>query len=407
MIFRASALLALCALLAVGCPHPVPEACPAGHDCKDASTTDASASCGCTAGQRCLAGSCYPDRCGDQPCRPNTACVGNVCRDADCLTTTCADGQACAGGRCYPADCGAVACAAGEICYDGACLQPACIGVACNPGTVCVDGTCVKQSCAGVTCASGAACESGACVAVACLGVICGSGTLCAGGRCEPTSCSSAAPCPQGKVCDHGACLDASCFGLVCPQGTHCQGAACVAGEPDCRPGDPPSSCGVGGQCASACLADGTRGDCLPPGATSVDLSADPLNCGTCAAACPVPVNAPVRCLKGVCGRGPCSAGFFDFDGPATFGCETGCTGKSCTGPSGQAITLTDPPVHERTLMHAPSNATSWGASVQTSASYTNQALVGEPTPAPSSGGAVSASPSNQNVAGLGSLLRH
>jgi hypothetical protein len=80
-----------------------------------------------------------------------------------------------------------------------------------------------------------------------------------------------------------------------------------------------------------------------------VDAGAAPMDAGSAADAgcsCPSVANAQSMCSLGVCTRGPCEPGFFDVD-PAVPGCESTCTGATCTGPSG-VITLTSPPVPER-----------------------------------------------------------
>jgi hypothetical protein len=108
-----------------------------------------------------------------------------------------------------------------------------------------------------------------------------------------------------------------------------------------------------------------------------------------------------VRCEKGLCGRGPCESGFFDFD-EKELGCETECAGRLCTHPSGTQVTLTSAPIPEAGLTAQElSSGTSVGPLVQTSKSHSNFAVLGEPTP-PLAGGAVFArSATHQNVGGF------
>lgn len=65
----------------------------------------------------------------------------------------------------------------------------------------------------------------------------------------------------------------------------------------------------------------------------------DPASCGSCNMRCPNPVNQDgfVICELGSCGfqcstAKCCSAGFFDCDGPTTYGCGTQQTVTDCYG---------------------------------------------------------------------------
>ena len=56
-------------------------------------------------------------------------------------------------------------------------------------------------------------------------------------------------------------------------------------------------------------------------GERCVDLSTDPLNCGSCGRTCLIP-EADAACLAGACAIGACSPGFLDCDGSLDNGCE-------------------------------------------------------------------------------------
>ncbi len=81
-------------------------------------------------------------------------------------------------------------------------------------------------------------------------------------------------------------------------------------------------------------------------GASCVDLSNDPLNCGGCGMTCPSGANGTASCASGMCGL-TCTAGFGNCDGNAANGCETnvqtdgshcGMCGRACMG-SGNTCT--------------------------------------------------------------------
>jgi hypothetical protein len=182
----------------------------------------------------------------------------------------------------------------------------------------------------------------------------------------------------RAEVCDG---IDNDCNATVD------DGAVC-----SCAPGSAPSPCGAKGACQQACQASGQLGQCLPPGATSVDTQNDPQHCGQCGASCPVPVHAAARCAEGRCGRGPCQAGFFDVDGSSVFGCEATCAGRTCTLPDGGTLAVSNDPLPE-----AGGNFTAFAASgsmgdkVQTNSRFTNVGVFGEGVPQ-GEGGQVEAS---------------
>jgi hypothetical protein len=144
-------------------------------------------------------------------------------------------------------------------------------------------------------------------------------------------------------------------------------------------------------------------GTCSP---CKADLQKDIKHCGRCGKVCPIPANAPTRCEKGVCGRGPCQSGFFDFDEQA-FGCETSCAGRVCTGPTGVKTTVDNDLLPETgSLFHAASSGSSYGSSIQTSASFTNMGTLGESTPPGADGKVELKSSKHTNVGGFSSALR-
>lgn len=368
------------------------------HDCDGAPDQSALA---CASGEACVGTRCLPTSCGDNPCRAGEGCLGGECVDASCVNLTCAPGERCASGACYPKRCADESCGPSEVCHGGACVDSRCLGVICAEGQVCADGRCLQQSCVGVLCAEGAACVDGVCVATDCIGKVCPAETLCILGQCLPTRCGEQ-PCPTGQVCLEGLCSDSRCVGLSCPDGTRCENAACVAcpGGLCCNPMDPPASCGVpGSECTQACQANGTPGACQPPSGP-VDVLSDPAHCGQCGNACPAPVHATPLCVQGACGRGPCEPGYFDLDGPATFGCESTCDGSSCTGPDGGSWPVDAPPPPEvGPVWAAFSSGASVGAEVQTSPGFINYGVLGEAVVG--DGAATMSSPTYRNIGGF------
>jgi len=155
----------------------------------------------------------------------------------------------------------------------------------------------------------------------------------------------------------------------------------CTVGEITyCDPADGDVACGVeGAGCFRPCGDDNILAACQRPEGT-IDTESDPNNCGECGAVCPAPTNAPVACVAGACGRGPCEPGWYDLEGNGS--CRWQCQGNSCTDLDGNTMTPTNTPLPERgQVFQALSSASSWGGAVQTSPSYTNMGVLGESTP--------------------------
>ena len=125
-------------------------------------------------------------------------------------------------------------------------------------------------------------------------------------GACEP-GCSDDTDCMKPLVCDVGAHACAGCVDSShCALGTVCTDGGCAPGCAVQQPCNDGLAC-----CAGACL----------------DLLDDPLHCGACDIACPVPANAAAICTMSNCGLGACADGFANCDGDAANGCEVagGC----------------------------------------------------------------------------------
>ncbi len=184
------------------------------------------------------------------------------------------------------------------------------------------------------------------------------------------------------------------------------------AGNPDagdtCQPSSPARACGKAAACFQNCTAGGVWGECQR-GTGTLNLQTDPANCGECGNACPVPLHAAAVCKKGVCGRGACEAGWFDFDREVTFGCEVSCTDKTCTLPNNTTVTLTAPPLPESGLVfQALASGSSFGANQgpQTNSSHTNYGILGESTPPAANGSIEMTGGNHKNIGGFMAIDR-
>jgi hypothetical protein len=119
-----------------------------------------------------------------------------------------------------------------------------------------------------------------------------------------------------------------------------------------------------------------------------------------------MPVNAEVKCSQGVCGRGPCLPGYFDLDGPRTFGCESTCKNKVCTDGLTTVVVTNEPLPESGAVFQAMSSGAAWGAKAQMSAQYTNIGVLGEPTPPAVGGGVEQTGGPYRNVGGVSAVLR-
>jgi hypothetical protein len=156
----------------------------------------------------------------------------------------------------------------------------------------------------------------------------CPAGALCSSGACVP-GCSAAHACIAGAGCCSGQCRDLTADPLNCGS---CGNA--------CSDQEVPAPACAGGACTGACapgFADCNH-DKLTDGCEA-NLASDTHNCGACGTTCSTE-NLTVACDKGVC-DGPCAAGWADCNAnKATNGCETntqtsagacGWCGMSCS----------------------------------------------------------------------------
>jgi hypothetical protein len=192
--------------------------------------------------------------------------------------------------------------------------------------------------------------------------------------------CTSDDNCPSGQRCSaEGRCGLGGATG-----GGSGGGSSADGGTGGGSGGGSNDDGGTGGGTGGGTSEDGGTGggagaDGGVCGDGGVNTANDPANCGSCGHVCATPAHASATCRQSACGRGPCANGFFDVDGPATFGCESTCSGRTCTFPDGGTVTVSNVPVPESRLAEA---AVSNGAGVQSDGAHVNTGTVGQVTPA-------------------------
>ncbi|MDC0745680.1 hypothetical protein [Polyangium mundeleinium] len=268
-----------------------PYACVAG-----ACNTTCTANADCTAGNVCVGGVCGELEPNGAACTSDVWCQSGACVDGVCCNTACTGlCEACttakkgagANGVCGPIASGtdpenecaleaAGSCGQNGQCNGAGACQLHAQGTSC--GASLCQGTIVKgQICDGMgQCVSDPAgkecapyvCSAGSCKNPCANDNECLSGTLCIGGACKPPGMPGV-PCSTGAACSSGFCVDGVCCDTAC-EGS-CE--ACTAAKKgqgadgQCQPikmgtdpddecaAQPPSSCGLDGQCNGA-------GDC-------------------------------------------------------------------------------------------------------------------------------------------------
>jgi hypothetical protein len=249
-------------LCGAACPSGT-TACGAGKppSCADLSSDPSNCgSCGntCSAGQGCLQGLCAPS------CGANTfgSCSGGGlpngggldCSHCGQIPSVC--GNSCADLASDPRNCGTCGnqCAPGQSCQSGACNALCAGGGVCTPS-----GFCVASCPSGQTPCGGTNNSTGFCVDT----------------QTDSNNCSACGQqCPAGQVCANGGCVQSCGLGAR---------SSCT-GPPSQNGGT--INCSTCGQNYAAC------------GNYCVDLTSDPINCGTCGTAC----SAGQVCRVGVCG---------------------------------------------------------------------------------------------------------
>jgi hypothetical protein len=132
---------------------------------------------------------------------------------------------------------------------------------------------------------------------------------------CQYGACAFAGCQPNQADCNH--LLSDGCEASLLTDPLNCGscGAACPAvanGAPACSLGKCTAACDAGFADCDGDLRNGCE----------VRTTDDPANCGACAFACPVPEARPATCANSQCGTGECAPGHADCDGVADSGCE-------------------------------------------------------------------------------------
>ncbi|HEX4459721.1 MAG TPA: MXAN_6577-like cysteine-rich protein [Polyangia bacterium] len=211
------ALLALCSLLAAGCPNKAGVTCPDGQQyCNGAciSVTNDLNNCGscgktCAAALACIHGSCG---CPGSLTNCNDACIDTNADGANCGScgNACGPGQVCSGGSCQTT-CGPGLTECNSACFDTNSNPANCgsCGKVCPANNFCMGGQCVPGCPAPLTACSNNACvdtnndpnNCGGCGNICTTADMNPIGTICCAGTCVVPDtvdhCGSCAGCPD------------------------------------------------------------------------------------------------------------------------------------------------------------------------------------------------------------------
>jgi hypothetical protein len=290
-----------------------------------------------------------PSRCqlNSNLCDDGNLCTADACQpDGTCShkTVSCDDGNICTQDACDPSvgctylpvsnQCGMTSCDDGnactksDICTNGTCRGTPVAGC-CTSGADCADNNpCTEDLCTGnvcynppKTCTSSDQCHAAFCDAQGQCGttpVNCDDSNVCTDDSCDPVagcvSTHTSNPPEQHEVsCSDG--LDNDCDGFVdvadpdCPQ--QCTCPHCAAASP-----------GPGGACVvQQCDTGWAQCDGDFANGCEVNITSDPLNCGSCGNVCQFP-HAAGGCSNRQCTVAACEMGFRDCDGNPLNGCE-------------------------------------------------------------------------------------
>jgi Stigma-specific protein, Stig1 len=235
MKWEVRALLALCCLLAAGCPNSAGITCPNGQQyCNGQciSVTNDQNNCGscgkaCSAQLACIHGSC--------------GCPGKLTNCTDVCTDTNVDASHC--GTCGNS------CGLGEVCSAGTCART------CGPGLTECSGSCVDTGSSPANC--------GTC------GKVCGANNFCVGGQC-----TFGCPAPL-MACNNGtACFD------VANDPNNCGTCGNVCGVDPVDGGTPGlGSICCGGMCVSPDTVDHCGGCAACPAGTNTCIASEQFFC--------------------------------------------------------------------------------------------------------------------------------
>jgi hypothetical protein len=259
-------------------------------------------------------------------------------RDEDCASSSVGSVCDVSTGRCVQCLAARDTCPAAQRCDETA--------------NTCVAGCRNDEGCAGDG-GAGARCNTTTHACVECVtNDHCGPGRLCVGSTCV-TGCDPSHGCPSGQSCCGGACVETASNTAHCGRCDNLCAAANATAA--CTNG----TCGVG-----TCNAPFADCNAMAADGCEVDTSSAVAHCGACGVVCATPNGTPA-CVMGVCGSGPCSAGYGNCDGMAPNGCETdtrtntahcGTCGNACA--TGQmciaSVCVTPNPTPALTMLTPP-----------------------------------------------------
>ena len=381
------------------CVAPCTSPCSATEVCRDGECVPSGCAVPCSASQSCVGGECRPDAC-DPTCGRGRVCQGGTCVDDACRRVECPSGTTCVDGHCgvsgeplpEPGDARYGLATGGGGCNCSAAGEPPSADVLAVLFALIALGAGRRRrrqhgpsrARIGRSLRLFAALLLGAALSGGCdVEPYCFENCDDVADAGPDTGRADARPAdgcvPTGTEECNG--IDDDCNGIVDdgfdlqrdPRNCGACGTECVLPNafPTCELGECGiERCEIGWHDLDETPANGCEYECPPSGAEicderdndcdgstdeGFDLTSDLAHCGACGNLCSFP-NASASCAGGTCSMGACNAGFVDFDGDPTTGCEYACTpagAEMCNGVDDNCNRMVDEGFD---LMTDPSN---------------------------------------------------